>query len=305
MVFEFFRLRFMFQAVEPVRFPSEPAGNTIRGALGYALRRVACSCGAGTHQEHCPYASIFEPRDLSSRGPSGFAELPRPFVLRTRHLDGRTFQPREAFCFDLHLFEVRRPWLSHFGEAFSRIASEGIGIAHGRANLVTVEQLDTGDRVLGAVWNGNRCSSPFAPASVALAAADGEEALVHIQFLTPTELKIAGGLARRPDFAVLFARVRDRISMLQALYGSGPMDVDFRSLGDRAAQVEMTGCKVEAVRSERRSSRTGQTHPLGGFTGEAEYRGRVSEFLPYLRAARWTGVGRQTVWGKGEIAIAS
>ena len=28
----------------------------------------------------------------------------------------------------------------------------------------------------------------------------------------------------------------------------------------------------------------------------------VAEFLPYLEIARWTGVGRQTVWGKGEIA---
>ncbi len=27
------------------------------------------------------------------------------------------------------------------------------------------------------------------------------------------------------------------------------------------------------------------------------------EFVPYLRAARWTGVGRQTVLGKGEIEV--
>jgi hypothetical protein len=25
--------------------------------------------------------------------------------------------------------------------------------------------------------------------------------------------------------------------------------------------------------------------------------------MPWLRAARWTGVGRQTVWGKGEFHI--
>jgi hypothetical protein len=52
---------------------------------------------------------------------------------------------------------------------------------------------------------------------------------------------------------------------------------------------------------ERRSSRTGQVHPIGGFVGEAEYEGDLAEFVPYLHAARWTGVGRQTVWGKGEI----
>jgi len=35
-----------------------------------------------------------------------------------------------------------------------------------------------------------------------------------------------------------------------------------------------------------------------------EYEGDLTEFVPYLRAARWTGVGRQTAWGKGAIEIA-
>jgi hypothetical protein len=33
------------------------------------------------------------------------------------------------------------------------------------------------------------------------------------------------------------------------------------------------------------------------------YEGELSEFVPLLRAACRTGVGRQTVWGHGEIAI--
>jgi hypothetical protein len=65
----------------------------------------------------------------------------------------------------------------------------------------------------------------------------------------------------------------------------------------------MTRCELRDEHASRRSSRTGQVHPLGGFTGEAEYRGELAEFLPYLRAARWTGVGRQTVWGKGELHL--
>ena len=51
---------------------------------------------------------------------------------------------------------------------------------------------------------------------------------------------------------------------------------------------------LEWLEHERRSA------PL---TVEA-YRGDLAAFLPYLRAARWTGVGRQTVWGKGEIEVA-
>ena len=34
-----------------------------------------------------------------------------------------------------------------------------------------------------------------------------------------------------------------------------------------------------------------------------EYEGELGEFVPFLRAAEWTGVGRQTSWGKGAITV--
>jgi hypothetical protein len=65
----------------------------------------------------------------------------------------------------------------------------------------------------------------------------------------------------------------------------------------------MTRCEIRRVEVERRSGRTGQSHSIGGFAGVAEYEGDLREFLPFLEAAQWTGVGRQAVWGKGEIAV--
>ena len=89
---------------------------------------------------------------------------------------------------------------------------------------------------------------------------------------------------------------------MRELYGDGPLELDFRGFGERAARVKMTRYEISQVDVARRSSRTGQVHPIGGFVGEAEYEGDLGEFLPYLRAAKWTGVGRQTVWGKGEVS---
>jgi len=126
---------------------------------------------------------------------------------------------------------------------------------------------------------------------------------LRVHFLTPTELKYGGTVAPHPEFAILFARLRDRVSTLRALYGSGPLEIDFRGLGERAAKVRMTACDLQWEKVERKSGRTGQVHPLGGFTGTAEYQGELSEFLPWLRAARWVGVGRQTVWGKGDVRV--
>jgi hypothetical protein len=136
------------------------------------------------------------------------------------------------------------------------------------------------------------------PLRLSLCAAGGPIHRVRVHFLTPTELKGA----EQPEFGILLARIRDRISTLRELYGNGPLAIDFKAFGERASRVSMTRCELVPVVAERISRATGQRHSLGGFMGVAEYEGELAEFLPYLEIARWTGVGRQTVWGKGEIA---
>ena len=132
-----------------------------------------------------------------------------------------------------------------------------------------------------------------------LAASGDAVPRIRVRFLTPTELKGA----EQPKFGMLMARVRDRISTLRALYGVGPLEIDFKAFGERAGRVAMSRCELVQVAAERVSRRTGLRHSIGGFTGVAEYEGALAEFLPYLEIARWTGVGRQTVWGKGEITF--
>jgi CRISPR/Cas system endoribonuclease Cas6 (RAMP superfamily) len=74
-------------------------------------------------------------------------------------------------------------------------------------------------------------------------------------------------------------------------------------MAQRAAGIALVSQRITSHRRARTSSKTGQTHPLGGFTGEAVYEGDLDEFVPLLQAAHWTGIGRQTVWGKGVIEV--
>jgi hypothetical protein len=301
--FDFFRIRFHFKAVDTVRFGDGNSANTLRGAFGTVLREVACTprCGAAEHHTECAYARIFEPQAIHPNGPSGLADWPRPFIFRAWHLDSRTLPAGEDFHFDIHLFDLQLPVL-YFAEAFKRLATKGLGPGRARAILTGIEQRDTDDRVAASVWNGEKLL-PLAAPSVAPLEAEPCDA-VGVRFVTPTELKCGNRSLDRPEFSVLFARIRDRLSTLRALYGPGPLEIDFRGMGERATRIQMTRCDLRAEHRLRRSSRTGQIHAWGGFTGEAEYQGDLAEFMPYLRVARWTGVGRQTVWGKGEIAVA-
>jgi hypothetical protein len=268
--FDFLKLRFHVAAKRRIVFPAEAAANVLRSGFGAVLKNIACAADCVdarvcSRREDCAYARLFAPK--SADGPSGLRDLPRPFVFRASHLNNVTINSGDRFYFDVNLFETSDASVDLFERAFA----ERFG---------TVEQVDGREAV-------RLCLAPR------LERIDK----IRVRFLTPTELKGTD----RPEFGGLFARIRDRISTVRALYGDGPLDIDFKAMGERAALVRMTRCEIRQVEAERTSKNTGQRHSLGGFVGEADYEGDLAEFAPYLEIARWTGVGRQTVWGKGEI----
>jgi hypothetical protein len=216
-------------------------------------------------QDHAAYARYFAP--VKTGGPGGFVDSPRPFVLRVRNLEGVNLRKGDRFVAGLNLFEVTAFPL------FRELLERALCVTFGSQPEADWSELVT----------------------IPLSAPLREVERLRVEFLTPTELKGAP----RPEFGPLFERIRDRISLLGALYGGGPLQIEFREMGERARSIRMTRCDLEHHTASRRSR--GTAHPLDGFTGVAEYEGDLTEFVPYLEAARWTGVGRQTVWGKGEI----
>ena len=301
MTFDLYSFRFTFIARDSICFPAGMPGNIVRGGFGNALRQIACvpQCpGFAGHRvrecerrKDCAYARIFEPAP-SNAGPSGLADQPRPFVLRVAHLDNHTIAPGRPFWVDVNLFETRCPIVEYFERAFGELGRRGLGPGRGRADLVSVEQLDQEGRVVTRE-----------PISIPLDTGLSQCRRLRVTFRTPTELKNDDKLFARPEFGILFARARDRVSTLRALYGAGPLDIDFHAIGEHAMAVRMTRCELIQVKTARRSSRTRQSHNIGGFIGVAEYESDVSEFLPILQAAQWTGVGRHCVWGNGELHV--
>lgn len=245
-----------------MHFRPGQAGNVLRGALGSMLRKI-------TSEED--YSRIFEPASpglAAGGGPSGLADWPRPFVIRAGSLDGQMLKPGDPFSFGLNLFDMRNPAIDHFTRAFAEWA-----------HVISVEQSEV-------VVDLSPESAPIPR--------------IRVEFQTPTELKAASEVGIG-EFSVLLARARDRLSTLRSLYGAGPLDIDFRGLAERARSVKTVHCELRNVAVERRSSRTGQRHDIGGFIGSAEYEGDLAEFVPYLQAAHWTGVGRHCTWGNGQI----
>ncbi len=313
MNFELHPLRFEFTARDSIYFTSGKPGNILRGAFGTIFKRIACvpECREARiceFRESCAYARIFEPASVAGgpSGPSGFSDWPRPFAFRARHLDGVAIPAGGKFYFDVHVFEMRDPALPYFVLAFNEIAKEGLGPRRGRAALDRVWLLDAAAKPALEVYSGESFLLSQLPQPLCLPLDPPKQPVgqLRVDFLSPTEFKCGQKVVYTTDFPILFGRVRDRLSTLRALYGAGPLDIDFKALGERAAEVRTAECRVVRQQTIRRSSRTGQSHGIGGFLGHAVYEGDLGEFLPYLKAAVWTGVGRHTVWGNGEIEVA-
>ncbi len=286
--FEFYRFRLYFRALGPIRIPPGKAGNVMRGGFGAVLRELTAAE---------VYHRIFQPRAAPGVDvPSGLGDWPRPFVLRAGQLDGQTLSPGEAFSVDLHIFDTQTPSIEIYRSTLAELARRGLGVGRGPARLEGIEQLDLSD-------HPQPLTDPPSPSVVSLEPGDEPVNRVLLRFVTPTELKSAGHPAELPDFPVLFGRLRDRLSTLRSLYGYGPLEIDFRATGDRSADIRLLRHRLTWHHVSRKSTRTGQVHALSGFTGDAEYEGPLAEFLPWLRAGRWVGVGRHTVWGQGDLRV--
>ncbi len=320
----FHRLRFEFEARDSVFFPPYKSTNILRGAFGTIFRRIAClpECrepAVCPLEGACAYEQVFAPIAREA-GPSGFRDLPRPLVFRGSHLDGRTVNAGERFWFDVHLFQVYPETIAFLTLSFAQFAIEGIGPRRGRAVLLRAETIGLeGDPEFCFFSDGVFRQASFPePLALGFAVLDGEKignretaARLRVQFRTPTELKQDGRVVELPEAPVLALRAFDRISALNHFHGEQPWaEETVREL--RQSLLEAAGCltvvrhDLTMARAERLSSRTGQKHALEGFVGEVEYAGpeiAIRALTPWLRAAAMTGVGRQTVWGKGEVSI--
>ena len=202
----------------------------------------------------------------------------------------RTVAPGELLVTGLNLFDPRPEILDALLLAYSRLGEAGLG--PGRARLAFTEVRQPGGGGAPQLT------------TLSLAPLEGAPSRVMARFVTPTEIKVRGEIARDATFEPLFGRLFERLRFLIRTYGGS--DVEVGGILDAAKRVATTRQDLRPAGGVTRySTRTGQTHSLTGFVGEAIYEGDFTLLWPWLKASEWTGIGRQTVWGKGQIVAES
>lgn len=125
-----------------------------------------------------------------------------------------------------------------------------------------------------------------------------------LRFVTPTRIRVEGDLQAGMSFELLVRNLLRRVSLLSAVHGGAPLELDYRGLIERAATVRTISSRLGWCDWERYSNRQQTKMKLGGFIGEIEYGGEIlGEFLSLMVMGEVLHVGGGTSFGLGRLQI--
>jgi hypothetical protein len=288
-----------------------------RGAFGSVFRSLVChdlslACEACPLRAACPFPRVFAPSAVDGGPAIGrMRDPPRPFLLSDPHPDAPSLPSGSPIAFGFTVVGTAVTELPYFVVALRRLGDDGIGRGRTRFRIDAVRCIDAASLPGEVVYA--RGSDVVRPVRLPLRArdlmrpADTSAERVRVRFVTPTDVR--GGtddtsFGQAPAFGVLVRRARDRAGALATFFGGGPLGHDPRAVGAAADSVRVTGAEIVRTAIARRSTRTGQRHPVGGVVGSVMYEGAgVAVAMPWLRLAEALGVGKHATFGNGRIAV--
>ncbi len=284
-------------------------GSTLRGSLGWALKKTSCAlrrqqCAECLLREQCAYAWIFETQRYKAGDGRMVNARPHPFVLQPGEDTEGERQPEEHFDFSLLLIDRAVDLLPRIVYSVQMMGESGIGAARrhglGRFHL---------DRVTAegqTVYSGDDgvLHTPNETKMIQLENGhDNDIESVQVLLHTPLRLKKENRLNLDLPFHVLVRAGLRRIAALEEAYGGGEPNLDYRGLVQRAQEVKITESNIHWQPLFRWSNRQRKKVSLSGLGGTISYRGCLDEFMPILRYCEQVNIGKQTVFGLGRINV--
>lgn len=294
----------------PLRLPGF-AGATLRGALGGALRELACTtgaeeCGGCLRVLRCPYGLLWESAGQAhAQLPARFAtDPPKPYAVSVPYYRApQILEPGEEASFVVRLFGASRALWPHIVLAARDALRGGLGTDGVPARLVAVDR-QVGPAAWHALYTEDAGLLDYgsAPDRVVSSAPRPDERArtVRVTLLTPLALK------REPpetlDPVELTARAGDRLDLLSTLAEDNTLRRDHRLPRDLAAHARISAAKLTRVAIPRNSRRSGRVVDAG-LLGHAVITGVFPEVLALWRVAEALHVGRHATFGFGQVVV--
>ena len=253
-------------------------GSQIRGALGYALKRTVCinpayECNGCFASDNCLYYDFYEAKN-------GYHPYRLDFELGKSYYD-----------FSLYLFEEATEKLPFVVSALhTMLTKNGLGkdqirISEYRLSINGISAMKEGKIVLP-----QECVMPYHPPKKSASR-------LTLKLLTPLRIKHHNRFVRSAEHLSLQGIVNSIYQRKQMLEGKErtrlPFEVQGKAVDTFAHFKDLT----------RYSGRQQGRLKVGGMLGEMTFEGVDAQSYQLLRLGELIGVGKQTVFGLGKIAV--
>jgi hypothetical protein len=303
------RLRFIFEAIEPVRLPGY-SGSAWRGLLGRGLRESACvtrepRCEGCLLIRHCSYSIFFESPPTDPQVAARYNALPHPYVLEPDIDAPRSVEPGEPLTLGINLIGPAISLVPYLIHALKRAGELGLGRRGGRFALNELQQeAGLGSNAWEPVYTragGELRRPPPRPAALPPA-----PATVSMRLETPLRIKHQGRFVGPAQLTAphLLRALSSRLAILSDAYGPVPGQLDSDSVALASRQVELIDKDLRWHEWTRYSSRQDTAMQMGGLLGQLSLAGDGLQTLwPLLWFGQWALVGKGTSFGLGRYRI--
>jgi len=252
-------------------------GSTLRGAFGVSLKKVVCinpsyRCEGCFAKENCLFYDFYEAKNVAHRYRFDFDLNPK------------------NYDFSLYLFEDATEKLPYVLSAIHKmLTQQGLGVKRETFEIDTITC--NGKRVFHEESFDLQNITPqhFTPAETSSS--------VTLRLKTPLRMKYQGRLLnRKPPLDPLLYSIQNRLNEIKKLPKAKlTFEPHYK---ERAAKVRFED-------QTRRSNRQRTKLQIGGIVGEIRYDEIDDKSLILLQLGEILGVGKQTVFGMGKIAVKS
>lgn len=280
-------------------------GASIRGGLGYHLKRTVCHIKQGTCkdcivQSTCAYSYVFEGIPPGDREFMRlYSHVPQPFVLITKHIENTDIRSGDPFTFGFRLFGKTIDLFPYIVYSLIEMGKEGLGKERIPFTIMQITQPGGS----GTVYqDGNNRLSPVQKEYVHFEPSQASK--IQIDFLSPVRMRIGKKDARKIMFLDIIAAAVRRLSILTYFYGI-PLTKTCRTstLITGAEEVSLVSDQTQWFEFGRYSGRQDRRVQLGGLVGRMVFEGDLKPHLPLLAMAQMTGIGKATSFGFGQIRL--
>ena len=299
------RYRFDFRVTERIFLP-EYAGSAIRGAFGWALRRIACmthmkECRKCPLWKTCPYALFLESQPPAEHALQKFSQVPHPYVIEPPEKGRREYMPGDMLSFRIVLIGKALAQLPLVIYAMQRAFAREISGGSAELDSVFLEDADGSAHIVyGQGFEEISPHETWIDVPEYHGAAD-----VRLTFSTPLRLQENGRPLLPEEISaqrLLMALIR-RTALLMEFHGGESLNLPFQELSDLCAQSTAASSSLAWFNWKRYSSRQHQMMNFGGNVGTLELHGVAGVLMPFLYIGQWVHVGKNATFGLGRYQL--